>query len=96
MNHYVVFGTDAPGTSALREALRPQHRAWLRVHPGHAVTVVHGGPTLDGEGGMNGTLLVVEADSLQAVQRFVDEDPYRRGGLFSRVEIRAWAWSLRT
>ena len=94
--HFLVLGTDAPGTSALRQELRPAHRAWLREHPGHAVRVVHGGPTLDAEGGMNGTLLVVEAGTRQEVERFLDADPYVRGGLFARVEIRAWQWSLRS
>ena len=61
MRHFLVLGTDAPGSAALRERLRPIHRAWLRNHPGHAVTVLHGGPTLDGEGKMNGTLLIVSA-----------------------------------
>ena len=95
MKHFVVFGTDGPGRAALRTELRPAHRAWLREHPGHAVAVVHGGPTLDEEGQMNGTLLVVEAADLAAVRRFVAEDPYTRGGLFAAVEVRAWGWSLR-
>jgi uncharacterized protein YciI len=94
--HFIVLGTDAPGMQALRIELRPRHRAWLREHPGHALTVVHGGPTLDEEGAMNGTLLVVEAPGKADVERFVAEDPYVRGGVFARVEIRAWNWTLRS
>jgi len=94
--HFMVLGTDAPGLEGLRQALRPQHRAWLREHPGHDVAVVHGGPTLDEHGEMDGTLLVVDAASRDAVERFVAEDPYVRAGLFAAVEIRAWGWTLRT
>lgn len=94
--HFMVLGTDKPGQLALRLALRPQHRAWLREHPGHAVRVVHGGPTLDDEGAMDGTLLVVAAASRPDVERFVAEDPYVRHGLFAAVQIRAWGWTLRT
>lgn len=94
--HFVVLGTDAPGTQSLRQELRPAHRVWLREHPGHAVKVVHGGPTLADDGVMNGTLLVVEAKARQDVERFVAADPYARGGLFARVEIRTWQWSLRS
>jgi uncharacterized protein YciI len=92
--YFAVFATDKPGTAALRERLRPQHRAWLRAPRGHAVVVRLGGPTLDAAGSMNGTLLVVQAADVQAVQRFLDEDPYWRSGLFERVEIRPWLWSL--
>lgn len=92
--HFVVLGTDAPGTQGLRQALRPLHRAWLREHPGHAVKVVHGGPTLDDAGEMNGTLLVVEAGSKADVEGFVAGDPYVQHGLFARVEVRAWHWTL--
>lgn len=91
---FAVFATDKPGMAALRAAVRPAHRAWLRAPGDHAVMVRLGGPTLDGEGAMNGTLLVVEAGDAEAVRRFVDDDPYTRGGLFARVEIRPWQWSL--
>ena len=47
-----------------------------------------GGQTLDAQGAMNGTLLVVQAESEAAVRAFVDADPFTRGGLFARVEIR--------
>jgi hypothetical protein len=92
---FLVLGTDAHGKQALRQELRPAHRAWLREHPGHAVHVVHGGPTLDQAGAMDGTLLVVQAVAIHDVRGFVDADPYVRGGLFERMEIRQWQWSLR-
>ncbi|PXB68003.1 hypothetical protein C0046_41155, partial [Pseudomonas aeruginosa] len=36
----------------------------------------------------------VEAASLDEVQAFLADDPYVRAGLFQRVEIRPWNWSL--
>lgn len=94
--HFLVLATDAPDRAALRERLRPIHRAWLREHPGHAVAVVHGGPTLDGEGRMNGTLLIVAATQESQVRSFVEADPYVQNGLFAEVVVREWMWSLRT
>jgi uncharacterized protein len=91
---FAVFATDKPGTGPVRARVRPEHRAWLRAPGSHRVTVRLGGPTLDAQGAMNGTLLVVEARDLEAVERFVADDPYSRNGLFERVEIRAWQWSL--
>lgn len=90
----MVLGTDAEGMQTLRERLRPEHRQWLREHPGHPVTVVHGGPTLDARGAMDGTLLIVDAPSEAAVQAFVAGDPYVRNGLFRQLAIRRWAWTL--
>jgi uncharacterized protein len=92
--HFLVLGTDAPGRHALRERLRPAHRDWLREHPGHAVTVVHGGPTLDAQGTMNGTMLIVDAGSEAEVHAFVSADPYVTNGLFEQLTVRRWAWTL--
>ena len=94
MSYYLVLGTDRAHAAALREQLRPAHRQWLREHPGHAVQVLLGGPTLDAAGRMNGTLLVVQADSEAEVRRFLAADPYGQGDLFERVEVRRWQWSL--
>lgn len=92
--YFVVFGTDRAGAGEVRAQARPSHREYLRNHP-HPVKVLHGGPTLTADGSaMNGTLLVVEADSLEAVQAFVADDPYSRADLFERLEIRPWQWGL--
>ena len=91
---FVVMASDRPGSLALRETLRPAHRRWLREHHGHDVAVIQGGPTLDREDQMNGTLLIVQALGIQHVTRFVEADPYSAGGLFADVIIRPWQWSL--
>ncbi|ABR82085.1 MULTISPECIES: YciI family protein [Pseudomonas aeruginosa group] len=96
MNRYfAVFATDHPRLDALRRRVRPAHRAHLRNPSPHRVVVRLGGPTLDDcDGRMNGTLLVIEAASLDEVEAFLADDPYVRAGLFERVEIRPWSWSL--
>jgi len=92
--HFVVFATDKPGMEEVRAAVRPSHRQYLRQHD-HPVTVVLGGPTFD-KGGvhMNGTMLVIEADTLQQVQEYVAADPYCHAGLFESLEVRPWHWGL--
>lgn len=93
-HYFAIWATDRPDQAELRQHLRSSHRHWLR-HPGdHPVTVRLGGPTLDDRGAMNGTLLVVEAESMQVVERFFADDPYCRHGLFAGVQIRAWHWGL--
>ncbi|HSV44719.1 MAG TPA: YciI family protein [Ramlibacter sp.] len=92
--HFVVLATDRPESLALRERLRPAHRQWLRNHPGHEVSVIHAGPTLDARGQMNGTFLIVQASRADDVTRFLDADPYSQGSLFAEVVIRPWQWTL--
>lgn len=92
--HYAIYATDKPGLGALRDALREPHRAYIRAPNADDVETVLGGPLLDAHGQMNGTLLVVRAPTLEAVERFVGADPYSVSGLFERVEIRAWRWGL--
>lgn len=94
LGFFVVMANDRPDSLALREQLRPAHRDWLRIHPGHDVVVLHGGPTLGRDGQMNGTVLIIQAQNLQQVRRFVEADPYSAGGLFAEVVIRPWRWSL--
>jgi uncharacterized protein len=93
--YYAVFATDKPDMREVRERVRPSHRSYLRNAAQHNVFVRLGGPTLAPlADAMNGTLLVIEADNLDAVMQFVGNDPYMKEGLFSRVEVRPWDWSL--
>ena len=92
--YFAIHATDKPGLGALRDRLRESHRSYLRAPSATGVEVVLGGPLLDGADNMNGTLLVVRAPDRAAVERFLADDPYSRGSLFERVDIRAWRWGL--
>ena len=93
--YYAVWATDKPDTLAARLQARDAHRARLREPGVHPVKVVAGGPTLDeSDASMNGSLLVIEAESIDAVRRFVAEDPYQLAGVYAHVEVRPWQWAL--
>lgn len=92
--HFVIFATDAPAKQAVRGAAREAHRAYIRQPNPDGVVVVFGGPTLGEDQSMNGTLLVVQADSVDAVRRFVAADPYAQNELFDTVQIREWRCGL--
>lgn len=93
--YYAVFATDRTGMQDVRELVRPAHRAHLRAPNRYNVFVRLGGPTLDqAHTAMNGTLLVLEADSIEDVEGFLGDDPYMEANLFERVEIRPGEWSL--
>ena len=93
--YFAVWATDHAGVLATRQSVREAHRARLRDPGAHPVKVVAGGPTLDvADGAMNGSLLIVEAGSIDAVRRFVADDPYALAQVYARVEIRPWQWGL--
>jgi len=87
MANFVLVCIDKAGALDLRLANRDAHFAYLGGHPG---VVRLGGPFLDSEGRMAGSLLIVELADLAAAQAFAAGDPYARAGLFERVEIRPW------
>lgn len=92
---FAVFATDKPGQLEVRERIRPAHRQYLRNPAPHPVVVRLGGPTLDQfDGDMNGTLLVIQAASIEDVQAFLADDPYSQAQIFERVEVRPWNWGL--
>ena len=92
---YAVWATDREGSLPERLRVRGEHRMRLRNPSPHAVTVLMAGPTLDERGqSMNGTMLVVEASSAEAVRAFIDDDPYVRQGVYASVEIRPWHCGL--
>lgn len=95
MTLYAVWATDGDGKLAERERVRPAHRARLREPGEHPVKVVLAGPTLNPVASdMNGTLLVVEADDMDAVHRFVRTDPYVDAGVYRSYEIRPFVCGL--
>jgi uncharacterized protein YciI len=92
--YFAVWASDRAGMLAERQRVRDAHRARLRDPGTHPVEVVAGGPTLDASGTMNGSLLVIKAETIEAVRRFVAEDPYQTAGVYANVEVRPWQWGL--
>jgi uncharacterized protein YciI len=83
---YILFCKDKPQSLDLRMATRERHLAYVG---GFADRLKLGGPLLDENGDMAGSVLVLEADSLAEAEAFSANDPYRQAGLFERVEISA-------
>lgn len=82
MMKFVILGFDGPDGEARRKIHRPAHLA--RLEPLDAQgRVVLAGPLTD----RAGSLIVIEADSLEEAQAFAQEDPYVQFGVFERVEV---------
>ena len=90
--HFIAVCRDKPGNLPVRLANRDAHVAWLR---GLGTTIRIAGPILDETGAeMRGSLLVVEAESLEAARTLLDADPYRAAGLFDSVTVEPWRWTI--
>ncbi len=91
MNLYMVYRVDrADGQAdAIRAATRPAHRAYMDQF---AARVRLGGPVLDAQGRGCGGLMLVEAESEQAVRDLVANDPFELAGLSARIDIHPFRW----
>ena len=79
---FVIIGYDGPDGQAKRKLHRQAHLK--RMDPlNKAGKVVLAGPLTDGAG----SLIVIEAGSLEEAQEFVAKDPYVTQGVFARYEV---------
>lgn len=89
---FAAICTDKPGSLETRKANRPEHLNYLKSL---GESLVLAGPFTESDGtSMNGSLIVVEAPSLEAARAIIDGDPFAKAGIFASVEIRPWLWSI--
>lgn len=82
---------DRPGQLETRMSTRPAHVDFLNRLNAEK-TLAFAGPFLDAEGKPNGSLVVVEAESVEAAERILAEDPYAKAGIFESTSFSAWNW----
>ncbi|MEX2165681.1 MAG: YciI family protein [Methyloceanibacter sp.] len=89
---FALICTDKPNSLALRKANRPEHLAYLESL---GDVLIFAGPFTEADGEtMNGSLIVVEATTLDAARAIIEGDPFARAGIFAEVDIRPWRWSI--
>ena len=88
---FVITALDRPGALERRLQVRPAHLEYLKSE---SARIKVGGPLLNENEQPIGSLLIIEADDRNAAEAFADADPYRKEGVFERVEIRAWRSAL--
>ncbi|MDG2908593.1 MAG: YciI family protein [Acidimicrobiales bacterium] len=82
---FAIHALDRSDAGSLRAETRPTHLDYVA-----GFDVAYGGPLLDAEGDMCGSLVILEAEDLAAAEAFAAGDPYAVAGLFERVEIRGF------
>ena len=88
---YVIHALDRGDAGDLRARTRPDHLAYLG-----GFDILYGGPLLDDEGAMCGSLIVLDGESREAAAEFAAGDPYSIAGLFERVAITGFRPVLRS
>lgn len=82
-----LIARDKPGALETRLANREAHLAYAADSD---VTVKYGGPLLDDDGQMCGSLLILDAETIAQAENFAANDPYAKAGLFQSVELIQW------
>jgi uncharacterized protein len=87
---YVMYGLDGPQGPEIRKSTRPAHLDWI-ASLGPRVKV--GGPMFDVDGATPiGSLIIIEAASLEEASSIYSQDPYAKAGLWARVDVRPFNW----
>ncbi len=83
---FVLFGKDGSRGVELRKEHRDAHIANIRplVEAGR---IRYAGPLVDVSGGPCGSVIVFEAESLDAARDFAANDPYVTRGIFATHEV---------
>lgn len=89
---FALICFDNANSTALRAAVRPKHLAYIEAHKAQ---VKIAGPFLSDDGEkMVGSLIIIEADDIDAARAFAEDDPYRKAGLFASVDVKPWRWLI--
>ena len=92
--YVVAFATHKPGRVRAGSEIQDAFADYLRNHPDHPDVVVHNaGPTLSDDSGTTvGSVLIVEASSLEAARAFLADSPYGRADVFAETQVLQWDW----
>ena len=82
---FVLICRDRPGSAEIRTANRDAHLAYAADHP-----ILIGGPLLDDEGAMIGSLLILDVAERAAAEAFAAGDREALADLCESVQIRPW------
>jgi uncharacterized protein YciI len=85
---YIFSLIDKPDSAALRQRIRPEHKAYLAAM---AECIAFAGPLVTDDGQtMLGSLLAIEFDSRDAAHAWLADEPFTRAGLYASISIHAF------
>jgi uncharacterized protein len=89
MLQFVIIAEDGKDEEALdrRMAVRPAHFDGVRKLK-EANHYILGGATLDDNSKMNGSVMIVQFETEQALQAWLEKEPYVTGRVWNKVQVR--------
>ncbi|AWV19968.1 putative cytosolic protein (plasmid) [Roseomonas mucosa] len=85
---YIIETWDKPDYMPIRMQHRPAHLEFLKEN---ASLLLSCGAKLNDDGAdLGGGLYIVALESREEAQRFIENDPFYKVGLFERVAITRW------
>ncbi len=81
-----LMAHDKDGALDVRMENRPAHVEYLK-----STDHVHlAGPLIDTDGGMCGSMIVLDVPDMATAEAWAANDPYAKAGLFSSVALTEW------
>lgn len=90
---YAMIAKDAPGALQKRLDTRPVHLDHLNSL---GKKLVFAGALLDANEQPEGSLVILEAETLEEAQKMAAADPFVAAGVFASYEVKRWRVALNT
>ena len=81
---FVMHMLDKPGSLQLRLDHRPAHKEYVAKI---AHRLAFGGPLLDDQGQMTGSVIIVEFEDRLALNQWLADEPYTKCGVYAKVQV---------
>ncbi len=85
---FAIRTTDKPGMQALRDKLQQAHLDYLDSQLG--MLLAAGSLRSDDNTQATGGILIVDVEDRAAAERFINDDPFAKGGLFAEIKVDRW------
>ncbi|WP_118137627.1 YciI family protein [Oceanicella sp. SM1341] len=89
--YYAVTAQDNPNAGDQRLVLRDRHFAYLKSL---GEKLVFAGALFDARDNMDGSLMVLDAESLDEAEALVAGDPFVSEGLYIFTQVKRWSFSF--
>jgi uncharacterized protein YciI len=88
---YAIIAEDKKGGVEHRAATRPEHLEHLKAM---GDKIVFAGPLFGDDDKPKGSLMVIEAGSLEEAKALTTQDPFVTRGVFASYTVTRWNWGV--
>lgn len=82
---YLIYGVDGVNAAEIREAARADHLQYLDAN--EDIMVLGGATLADDNNARTGSVLIINVPNRIAADRFAENEPLRKAGLFEKVTV---------